>query len=111
MVFTRLLNIEFMQLETHAIGQMPPYVAISHVWSEGLFSPLHLNDFDSSPGLRLLLNAALRELRFINYLWIDTWGIQQDDLEDKYLQIPEMGRIYADAQAVVACVKHKFSMS
>ncbi|EHK97496.1 putative Heterokaryon incompatibility protein 6, OR allele [Glarea lozoyensis 74030] len=102
-----------MTLESFDIDNMPPYLAMSHVWSESLFPVSHLanSEVDISDGL-IMLETVLetyKELSQIEYCWTDTWCIDQNDPEDKYQQIPQMGRIYQNAVAAVVTVRHQFS--
>lgn len=79
------------------------YEALSYVW--GAPDPartIKMNDnrFDITPNL----NAALVQLRdhsFPRILWIDAICINQQDYEEKGVQIQHMAKIYASAKRVV----------
>ena len=111
MVQTRLLDLDSLELKTFKIGHLPPYVAISHVWSENLFPVSVVDDPARAKGLQLLQKAALWELSGTRLIWIDTWSIRQHDSRDKYRQIPQMGVIFETAEAVVAVTTHVFSFA
>jgi Heterokaryon incompatibility protein (HET) len=111
MVQTRVLDLDSLELKTFQIGHLPPYVALSHVWSENLFPVSAVDDPARTKGLQLLQKAALRELGGTRLLWIDTWSIKQHDYRDKYRQIPQMGTIFETAEAVVAVTTYVFSVA
>ena len=113
MAVTRLLDLTTLELCDFPISQMPPYLAVSHVWSEGLFTPSHQEDMESCEGLKVIqsLLEQRRELSRIRYCWVDTWSIDQDDADDKARQILLMGSIYKQAQLVVVAVKTRFSFT
>ncbi|KAL7801060.1 heterokaryon incompatibility protein domain-containing protein [Trichoderma afarasin] len=95
-------------------GQIPEYVAISHTWNSspevirlGTIAnrPLHIDMGEASPstiswhGLRQAALAA-RHLG-CELLWLDFICVHQNSLDDKKLQIPNMGNIYKNATAVI----------
>ncbi len=112
MVLTRLLTLSTSILEEFEVGQMPPYIAMSQVWSESLFpvSSLHDNKVSMCDGLKMLqtVRDADEQLSHVKYWWTDTWCIDQRDPEDKNRQILVMGEIYKNTCAVVVTVRHKF---
>src|SRR5277367_4950716 len=113
MVFTKLINLRTFELEPFVIGQMPPYVATSHVWSENLFPISAISSISTTPGMRMV-STVLQEIgdaETPHYCWVDTWCVDQNDPEDKYSQIPLMGDIYRNAQSVIITVMHIFTFS
>lgn len=116
MVGTKLINLTTHQLEEYAINQMPLYIAISHVWAEALFPPIKIGSMSSTDGMKLVVEA-LRQFQARDspmlkppaHCWIDTWSIDQNDAQDKQMQIPAMGDIYRGAELVVIVTSHQFS--
>lgn len=94
----RLVNVHTGQLTCHELSTGPPYIAISHAWSEGLFLPGA--DFLSSPGHSMLYAGIQQRFKGITHCWADTISIDQSSDDDKHRQIPLMGRIFGDAVAV-----------
>ncbi|KAM6487495.1 hypothetical protein HDV62DRAFT_155026 [Trichoderma sp. SZMC 28011] len=115
-----LTNAEFSLLEYRDLdwnnvdGQIPKYVAISHTWNSSpevmrlstiANRPLHIDMGEDSPstiswhGLRQAALAA-RHLG-CELLWLDFICVHQNSLDDKKLQIPNMGNIYKNATAVI----------
>jgi len=113
MTLTRLLNLATDQLVVFEIGSMPTYVAISHVWSEALFPPSLRGSPREADGMQMIatLLTSPNESITCTYCWIDTWCIDQDDIEDKLRQIPLMSEIYKDALCVLITVRHHFTFS
>lgn len=89
---------------------MPKYLALSHVWSEGLFSPTMVHNMTESRGLQMIQSALHQKFRDIRHFWVDTWCIDQNDEDDKYRQIPQMGTIYRKAEAVLVTVNQELSV-
>ncbi|KAI5798588.1 heterokaryon incompatibility protein-domain-containing protein [Pyronema domesticum] len=79
-------------METTSI---PRYLAISHSWAENLFD--FIKPFPDTLGAEILRAIDTG----IEYVWIDTYCIDQSDPEDKARQIPMMGEIYGAAEGVV----------
>ena len=102
---TRLLNLSDLNLEQFEINAMPPYFAISHVWSENLFPIYSKHSMASTDGLKMVLLYNEQFLIKVAYCWIDTWCIDQENDDDKRLQIPLMARIYQQAQTVLVTVQ------
>jgi Heterokaryon incompatibility protein (HET) len=92
---------------------MPPYLAISHVWSETLYPPSLRGSPQDADGMRMIttLVTSSPKSMLCSYCWIDTWCIDQDDTEDKLRQIPLMGEIYKGALLVLITVRHHFTFS
>ena len=51
MTSTNLINLRTFELEPFVIGQMPPCVAASHVWSEILFPVSAISSISKTPGM------------------------------------------------------------
>jgi hypothetical protein len=113
MTLTRLVNLISNRLESFEIGSMPPYLAISHVWSEALYPPSLRGSPQNADGMRMIttLITSSAKSMLCSYCWIDTWCIDQDDTEDKLRQIPLMGEIYKGALLVLITVRHHFTFS
>lgn len=80
-----------------------PYVALSYRWSEDAGEELLL---DGRGTLRISqdLDAALRRFRYasaLRWIWIDAICINQQDDEEKSIQIPLMLHIYRGASRVI----------
>ena len=114
MASTKLINLRTFELESFAIGQMPPYVATSHVWSENLFPVTAKSFVSTTSGMRMvatILQGHDEDAEKPQYCWVDTWCIDQNDPDDKLRQIPLMGNIYRDAEIVIITVSHAFTFS
>ena len=84
----------------------PQYVALSYVWGppsqEGQNPQLILLD-NVAIELRPNLDSAMRALRRLNqiiHIWVDALCINQDDVEEKDIQIPLMAKIYRLSDSV-----------
>ena len=96
MHLTKLLNVRTFQLEQYDLESLPPYVAVSHVWADELYPPEHINSITSSQpiGMKMVMSAFEHDdLQKVDYCWIDTWCIDQNDEADKKTQIPRMDTI------------------
>ncbi|RDW56565.1 hypothetical protein BP6252_14093 [Coleophoma cylindrospora] len=96
-------------LGVYAIDNMPPYLAASHAWSDGMFSVN--TEFKDTRGGIMLQNSVRSHFPDIIYCWIDTICIDQNDEDDKKRQIPLMGDIYGNAQAVVIVTTSDFGIT
>ncbi len=101
--WTRLLKWEVGAITEFTLDDMPPYVAVSHVWAHQLFPIERKADVLSTYGMKQLsLFLSMRsDWPMYQYLWIDTWCIDQDSEQDKLRQIPLMADIYAKAGDVL----------
>jgi hypothetical protein len=81
MVQTRLVNMSSGALEPYEIDAMPPYLAASHAWSDGMFA-IDTTYKDTLGGI-MIENAVRPLFPAINHCWIDTICIDQKDDEDK----------------------------
>ncbi|TQV92159.1 Heterokaryon incompatibility [Cordyceps javanica] len=96
----RLLNTATWAVEVFAIGHAPPYLAVSHAWSDRIF-PRQLPlapSFGSDAIRETILQRGLPQVR---HCWVDLFCIIQDSDQDMCEQIPLMGHIYGDAAAVL----------
>ncbi|PNP61191.1 hypothetical protein FNYG_14108 [Fusarium nygamai] len=106
----RLINLSTGVVSEQVLGTSPPYLAASHAWSEQRF-PLGRR-FLESPGRQAL--KAVNEQRFagtVDYCWVDTICINQQDDADMNQQIPLMGRIFGGSIAVVIVLSCDLQMS
>ena len=118
MIRTRLVNLTTFELEEYAIDGMPPYVAISHVWAEDLFPVTSIPEMKNTIGMRLVLKALSQiqqnrslETHQPGHCWADTWCIDQNDSQDKNIQMSAMGNIYRGAELVMIVTDHCFTFS
>jgi hypothetical protein len=81
----------------------PEYSALSYVWGSGqAHTKIEFNGFEAE--ITKNLAEALRHLRHESgsrYLWVDALCINQQDVEEKGLQVALMKDIYAYAKEVV----------
>ena len=106
----RLVHTNTLSLQEFRLDRMPRYLALSHVWSEGLFPPTMVHNMTESRGLQMIQAAIHQKFRVIEHFWVDTWCIDQNDEDDKYRQIPQMGTIYRQAEAVLVTVNQELSV-
>jgi hypothetical protein len=88
-------------LQYCSLASPPPYVALSYCWGERSGSrQVWLNG--TSFKITRSLYRALRQLRSHGYttFWIDALCIDQDDLEERSLQVNRMQAIYRKATMV-----------
>lgn len=114
---TRILDIRCDQgkalvrlIEPH--GLRADYAALSHRWGPPAKQPLRttkalLNQHRAGIQLSQLpktFQDAVSIARAVNlqYIWIDSLCIIQDDLDDWNKEAPRMGQIYSDAEIVIA---------
>ncbi|KAF6803319.1 HETdomain-containing protein [Colletotrichum sojae] len=89
-----------------ALAEAPPYNAVSYTW--GLPTPtatIEINkcSMDVRLNCEAVLSCARRYDSSILY-WIDAICINQENLEEKGIQVAMMGKIFEGAQRVVAHV-------
>lgn len=106
----KLLRILDWTTETFEIGNSPSYLAVSHAWSEKIFpKKLPLN---SSFGGDAIKQALLkRGLSSVKHCWIDLFCIDQDSENDVNEQIPLMGQIFGNAEAVLIILTNKLNLT
>ncbi|VUC27684.1 unnamed protein product [Clonostachys rosea] len=97
------------------LSEDPEYEALSYVWGDGVNTSeitLDGNPVTITEGLA----AALRRIRLTTNkrtLWVDQICINQDDMEEKAMQVPLMGQIYTKtAQCLIwfGEIDEKFSV-
>lgn len=100
----RLLNIETLATEDFDLDRHPPYIAASHAWIDNSFGDGKDGFYDcfGGKGIRAVVHEALQDVR---YCWIDRICIDQKNKNDKLTQIPLMGRIFSQAEAVAVFLK------
>lgn len=90
-------------LQTISLESPPDFEALSYVWGEpSIKKPLIVNGVPHS--VTLNLEAALRAFRnhqTVRVLWVDALCINQNDLHEKNVQVPQMARLYLAASAVL----------
>ena len=85
------------------LNEAPPYEAISYTWGSGIKDHLIFFNHKWLPTTRnvhKLLHDRCSYAR-TRWIWIDAVCIDQDDLEEKKVQIELMGEIYRTADRVV----------
>lgn len=106
----RLLNTATWAVEVFEVGQAPPYLSVSHAWSDAVFpKKLPLSpSFGSDAIAQTIRNCGLHHVR---YCWIDLFCIMQDSDEDMCEQIPLMSHIYGDAEVVLIMLTNKLNLT
>ncbi|KAH8671588.1 heterokaryon incompatibility protein-domain-containing protein [Xylariales sp. PMI_506] len=105
----RLLNAFTAEITDYPLTRCPPYLAVSHAWSENWFP--QNSDFLSSRGRHAVLAGIAQRFPSIRHCWIDTLCILQTDDADKLRQIPLMGGIFGNAEAVLIILNTELAMS
>lgn len=103
--FLRLVNVYSGRIEVFSLSTIPKYVAISHVWQD------HLFDIATCRGASTLKGVVAHFLPNVQYCWVDTLCILQDNDEDKAAQIPLMGQIYSGTQLVVVMMDQQLGIT
>lgn len=103
----RLYRLSTGRLETYEIGYSPPYIAVSHAWSEQVFS----TGVESSFGGAAIRKVIAERLPAVEYCWIDNFCIKQDDEADKLEQIPLMRDIFSRAETVAIVLNCEFGFT
>ncbi|KAG0650801.1 hypothetical protein D0Z07_2864 [Hyphodiscus hymeniophilus] len=90
-------------LETTTLVDPGSYHALSYCWGD-VQNMQNITVNDTVVEVRPNLEAALRQLRSRGYLrvWIDALCINQDDIEERGLQIRNMRQIYSQAIHVIS---------
>jgi hypothetical protein len=84
-----------------ALFQAPPFVALSYCWGD-LKDKIRITVNNRKVFVTINLHAALRRLRAerIEYVWVDFLCINQQDSEERSIQVRRMGTIYRHAKQV-----------
>ncbi|KAJ6115338.1 HET domain protein [Penicillium sp. IBT 16267x] len=97
-------------VRTFEVGNSPPYLAISHAWSEKIF-PKQLPLNSSFGGDAIKQTLLKRGLSSVKYCWIDLFCIEQDSEDDVNEQIPLMGQIFGKAEAVLIILTNELNLT
>ena len=109
MAWTRFLNVSSREIEPSSLDHVPPFIAVSHAWGEALFPPNV--PFHLQPGAEAILVLVGQRFPHINFCWIDTLCIDQNDEDDKQRQIPLMSGIYGKADVVAIVLAVPFGLT
>ncbi|KAJ5652789.1 HET domain protein [Penicillium longicatenatum] len=105
----RLIDTFDSTIHTFDIRKSPPYLAISHAWSEIFPKQLPLDSsFGGDAIKRTLFKRGLSSVR---YCWIDLFSIEQDSEDDVNEQIPLMGEIFGIAEAVLIILTNELNLT
>lgn len=91
-------------LSTASLDDNPAFKALSYVWGDpSATKPITVDGepFDATLNLEECLRA-IRERSTPSVLWIDAICINQKDVNEKNVQVPQMGRLYSNAPEVLA---------
>ncbi|EUC47207.1 hypothetical protein COCMIDRAFT_52629, partial [Bipolaris oryzae ATCC 44560] len=92
------------RLRSHQLNSAPPYEALSYTWGdEESTCRISLDGlpFDIRPNLRNALRR-LRQSSSTRTIWIDAICINQNNKDEKSIQVPLMRNIYTRAERVIA---------
>lgn len=102
--------------EIFDLPNSPPYDALSYAWgeeSDGRATVIHVSDDTKIPvwinlfhGLQRLQDELVVNTNAPKWAWADALCINQDELEEKAVQIPIMGEIYKRANSVIIWLGH-----
>jgi hypothetical protein len=106
----RLINTIIWTVETFETGRAPPYLAISHAWSDNIF-PKQLPLNPSFGGNAIRQTLLKRDFDSVTYCWVDLFCIKQDSEDDMNEQIPLMGQIYGNAEAVLIILTNELNLT
>ncbi|KAJ5999445.1 HET domain protein [Penicillium sp. IBT 35674x] len=98
------------RVHTFEIGKSPPYLAISHTWSDKIF-PKQLPLDASFGGDAIKQTLMKRGLDSVKYCWVDLFSIEQDSEDDMNEQIPLMGQIFGNAEAVLIILTNTLGLT
>ena len=104
---TLLVRLSTGRLEEYAVDSMPPYLAVSHTWADGLFD-CRISFAETSGGQVLLgsIDSPRQSLPDLEFCWVDTFCIDQASEDDKRRQIPLMGDIYSNAVSLAVMLPY-----
>lgn len=106
----RLINTTIWTVETFETGKAPPYLAISHAWSDNIF-PKQLPLHPSFGGNAIRQTLLKKDFKSVTHCWVDLFCIKQDSEDDMNEQIPLMGHIYGNAEAVLIILTNKLNLT
>ncbi|KAJ4990365.1 tol protein [Stagonosporopsis vannaccii] len=98
-----LIGLKVIDCEHRIVVQAPHdcrFVALSYVWGDTTKDSRDLNSGDSLPQTILDSIRLTKELGF-QYLWIDRYCIDQNNLQENHTQISQMGQIYLAADLTI----------
>jgi hypothetical protein len=87
----------------HPLGEDPVYEVLSYTWGTSDATEDISVDENKTLAIRVNLAIALRYLRLeteLRTLWIDAICIDQNNVEEKNVQVPYMTQIYREASCV-----------
>ncbi|KAI8948589.1 heterokaryon incompatibility protein-domain-containing protein [Xylaria longipes] len=87
-----------------SLDSFSDFDALSYVWGDvSTKLPIKVNGeaFLITANLETALRA-LRKPRKRRSIWVDALCINQEDVDEKNIQVPQMGRLYSTARSVVA---------
>lgn len=90
-------------LSTTSLDSAPEFTALSYAWGDpSKTKPITVDrePFDVTVNLELGLRAIRKRWRR-RVLWIDAICINQKDVQEKNVQVPQMGRLFSTAPAVL----------
>ncbi|KAF2159177.1 hypothetical protein M409DRAFT_30316 [Zasmidium cellare ATCC 36951] len=91
------------EMSTWSLSNAPPYMAVSYTWGDPEPKPIMISG--QSVDVRWNCFYALYQARFHypdGYVWIDSICINQDDPDEKAIQVSNMFDIYSNASMVLA---------
>ena len=91
---------------------LQPYAALSYTWGKGertasmeILYEHNAYKFKITPNLEAILKRLKSEDRpashIVQYLWVDAICINQDDKEERNVQVRRMGTIFSEAEKVI----------
>nr|KAK5440395.1 hypothetical protein LTR18_007683 [Exophiala xenobiotica] len=89
-------------LREYPLGNSPPYEAISYSWKTAAGEAMISCDDVDIPVSQSLYNAlnAIRQTGRSRTVWVDAVCINQDDIEERSVQVQAIGRIFSGADLV-----------
>ena len=101
------------EIDVRNLEDKPKYEALSYEW--GTSNKSHsVNVFDKQIRITPSLYAVLFQIRSSSkplVLWIDAICINQDDIEEKNQQVPQMAKIFGNATRVLVWLGSEISES
>ena len=109
MSWTRLLHVDSCTLSIFLLTELPPFIAVSHVWSDALF-PTRV-ELRRQKGFKAVKQVIFECHPTIEYCWIDILCIDQNDHDDKMRQIPLMQTIFGQAEVVAVVLNAELNLT